>query len=542
MGRVSSLGRRGLKLRGAAIVTAHLLAGVASQSQAQPAIPAAAATEAERLEALARGAAGLPPPAAPSSFRVGASVWVTATDNGALSSNETKKSDVLTEVNPYVIATANRPDARATLFYGLRAINSLNKTISNRVLHDLRGVGDFALIGDDFRLSARTLVTDINASPFSVNSADAATTPGANRVRYQRYELSPYYIGSIGNFAEYQLRYRAAYNDSGVPQIKTTEQAVSAIARSNNEASLIGWQSTAQGSQRRFDNDYRYGSSAFSFTAYAAPTPTFRLGVSANYAKVDIVVDDQGRTNGWGPGLYAQWTPSQRTAFSLVAARQYYGNTGSLRLIHRAADWTFSLIGSRALLSPIESNVLFLDPTQEFSINESRPVSNPIVETLIQQGLTSAAGSLFSSGISTAALAMDSRVRASVGYLGSGNSVLFSVYSSRLTGVPLTADARGGLPPVFAGSLIDSNGGGVTYRYAVSAATALLFRASQTNWRNEGADAFTHLRSFSAGYFTRWSPSWGGALEYRNNRQRSSGTASAGYDQQSIVILIDARY
>jgi hypothetical protein len=149
---------------------------------------------------------------------------------------------------------------------------------------------------------------------------------------------------------------------------------------------------------------------------------------------------------------------------------------------------------------------------------------------------------LFSSGISTAALAMDSRATASAGYLGSSNAVLFSVYSSRLTGVPLTADARAGLPPVFSGSLIDSSGGGATYRYAISASTALLFRASLTNWRNEGADAFTHLKSFSAGYYTRWSPSWGGALEYRNNRQRSSGTAIAGYDQQSLVVLIDARY
>ncbi len=495
-----------------------------------------------RPSATGRGLTPLDSNLTPSTVTIGATARLTFTDNGALSANTTKKSDLISEVSPAILATANRPDARGTASYGLRAINSYNNTIPNTILHDLRGFGDLGLGSDRLRLSARGFATNGIASPFALSSVDTATTPAANRVLYKRFELSPYYLGRIDNVADYQIRYRAGYYDSGVPELKTTENSLIATARSDSDFSRLGWQMSAQGSRRRFDNGFDYGSSALIMTAMLAASPAFRAGLSANYSKVEIVVDSQGRTSGWGPGFLANWTPSERTSLSLIGARQYYGDTGSLRFAHRAPSWSFSMNAQRALVSPIETNILFLDPSQQFGVGEGRPTNNPIADGLILQGLANPAGALFVTGLSTAALTLETGLNASFGILGSTNSAVLTLFSSRRAAVPLTADAQAGLPTALGGTIINSNGGIITYRFALSGTSALIFRGTVSNWRNDSGDAQSQVQSLSGGYYAQLSQNWRGSIELRRSKQRTGGTAVARYDQDAVVAAIDARF
>ena len=473
---------------------------------------------------------------------MGAAARLTWTDNAALTSNTTKKSDVLSEISPSVLATANRPDARGTVSYGLRAINALNNTIPNALLHDFRGFGDLGLGSERLRLTARGFATNGVGSPFALSSVDAATTPATNRVLYKRLELSPYFLGRIDDVADYQIRYRAGYYDSGVPDLRTNENTLIGTARSNNEFSQIGWQMSAQTSQRRFDNGFDYGTSALVMTAMFASSPAFRAGLSANYSRVAIVVDEQGRSSGWGPGFLMSFTPSERTSLNLIGARQYYGDTGSLRLAHRAPSWSFSMNAQRALVSPLETSILFLDPSQQFGIADGRPTNNPIADGLILQGLANPAGTLFVTGLSTAAVTLETGLNASFGIIGGANSVVWTVFSTRRSAVPLTADAQAGLPSSLGGTIISSSGGNVSYRFALSGTSSLILRGTVSNWRNESDDAKSQVQSLSAGYYAQLTPNWRGSFELRRSKQRSGGSALARYDQDAVVVSADARF
>mgnify|MGYP000671526148 CR=1 FL=1 len=497
--------------------------------------------DAERSSMVAPDTLPVDPSRPPTSLDFGVRARAMFTDNGALQSRDSRRSDTITEINPYVIGTANRPDARGTVSYGVRAFNAQNDTIRDTVNQELRAFGDVSLGSDRLWLSGRALVTDVNASPFAATSADPATTPDANRVRYKQFEVAPYFLGRIDNFADYQLRYRAGYFDTGLPGLKTTDQSLLGTATSNRDFGRIGWQASAETSQRRYDNGFDYGSSSVILSALFAQSPEFRAGLSAKYSHVDIVVDSSGRNSGVGPGLIARWTPSERTLMHAVAAREYFGNTGQLRFSHRAESWTFALNAQRTLVSPLETSVLFLDPSQQFG-SSSRSTSNSVVDGLMRQGLLNPAGALFSTGLSNAAIALETGVNASVGLVGTRNAFVITLLSSRRSPVQLSPEAIAGLPQFTTGASIDTTGGVASYSRFLSPTSSLILRLSHTSWRNDAATAASRLSSAAVGYYTRWSQRFGGYLELRRSQQRSSGSATAGYDENALIAGIDFRF
>jgi uncharacterized protein (PEP-CTERM system associated) len=482
-----------------------------STAQAQPIVilPTEVPNGAARTQSPAPDPVAQDPNAPTSKLNYGASLRAIVTDNGNLGTRETKRSDVFTELRPFVTGSANRPDGFGAFAYTPRFVRSAHGTEPNKVIQEFLGYGDMTLGSDQFRLSTRGLLTQSSLSPFGPVTTDPATAPASNRANYKRFDLSPYFL------ADYQLRYRAGYLDPGLTELRATEQALIGTARSNNDLSRFGWQFSAQDSQRRFENGYHYGAASMILTALFAQSPEFRAGLSANYSKVDIVIDDAGRNRGWGPGVLAHWTPSERTSLYATAARQYYGNTGNLRFTIRGQDWTFALNGQRALVSPLDAGVLYLDPSQQFGAGDGRPLNNPIVDRLIRQELVYPTGTLFSTGITLPTVTLQTGVNASWGIVGQNNSLLMSMFSLRRTLVPISDDGTVGLPRFNGPIATDTSGGFIIFRRDITQDTWMILRGSISNWRNDGSDAVTRLGAVSASYYTRFTPNLGGLVELR---------------------------
>lgn len=471
-------------------------------------------------------------------FTPGIRTEVIGSNNLDLLPESQAEAGVLVEVVPNFEARLDSPRGVGVAVYGLRGqwrnggIDS-----SNDVRHDLRAWTDIKVTEELLRVYASANVYDVNVSPFGVSSFDPGVQAN-NRTQYRDLELSPYLVGRFDGEGTYLARYRLRSIDQGSGFSSSTSQAVTGEARTDLSRRRVGVSVRADAYDVNYQGNTSYSGAEVDLLGWFRFDRALRVGLGAGYARNDILFNDKGENEGWGPSASIEWVPDNRTAVRARWSDRYYGSTADVGASYRAVNWAFGLDystgitdGARSGLSSVTANELF--GQQNPATASSSPTANPVSQGLVDQGLLSGAGSSFGTGLVSSPLVKVDSLIASIGWLGSRNALLGSAFiNNRRTAVAFQSGVSEDVDQ-FGGSLgfthrIDGrNAVNLTGRYTVSESTTLASQAT--------------LTSLLLRWDYRLNPRSVATLGARVQRQRGDGV-TIEYDEAAVLASLDFRF
>jgi uncharacterized protein (PEP-CTERM system associated) len=456
----------------------------------------------------------------------------------------------LFEVSPYIDATMSNARTQGTLSYSMRNFSSHapdgNDTYTR---HDLRATLNSLLIGDWFGVQGSAAIYNTNASLAGGLSADPAASR-SNNAALRMMSISPYVQGRYGGFASYRAQYR-------YDQTSTTDNVMAGLATGSHQVTLNvtggpsfnpwGWAVTSTGSRREFSNNVNLQSASTVATLFFTPSSELRLGASLNYLYIERFANSDGQSNGWGPGVSVDWSPSRRTTVRGSITKQYYGTSESLALAHRTTRFIFGLDYGRSVLQSNNAALLTFNPGSVFSGGGFSPALNPLFTQLADQGLLSSNDVVLGTNVINDALVRNRTLTASVGYLmprwsataSAFRSVRETVFSSEVFGV------ANGLSPASFG-LFTTRGFTLTSNYTIDSRNSVnlsaTLRDSDIAATAAGAPATkVRLSYYQAALNTRIDSRSSASLMLRRTVQSGDGIGPGNRDNNAIIGTYDIR-
>jgi uncharacterized protein (PEP-CTERM system associated) len=355
-------------------------------------------------------------------------VRATTTYSSNLSRTPNGSSGFVAEVSPYLEGSIDSGRTKAQVFANLRTFFRTQGGTS--ISPDLRASGQTALLGDWLWISGSASISTLAANPLSAVSFDPAAA-NVKSVQISQYLLSPYIQGRIGTFADYQGRYSisTATTNSGAVLAKL-DQRFSGSLKSGSEFNSWGWDTNFEAQRRTFSDLPIQVRNSASASVFLLPISELRVGASINYDQIGNFVVN-GRTSGTGLGLFADWTPSNRTSITVNAKRLHYGTTGKLGISHRFGFLTGALSFDKSVLTSSDGSVLAVSPAALFSAGGFASNLNPIFNQLAANNLVQSFASLVGGGVLSDFIILNNTLSASVGYSSPLNSVVLSSIRSR---------------------------------------------------------------------------------------------------------------
>ncbi len=355
----------------------------------------------------------------------------TLTYSSNLSRTQGGSSGFVAEVAPYFEGAVDSDRTKAQVYATLRTFFRTQGGTS--ATPDLRASGQTALVGDWLWISGNAAVYSLASSPLGAVTFDASAA-NATSVQFRQLQLSPYIQGRIGTFADYQARYSIGTSSTNANVVLAKlDQRFSGSLKSGPQFNRWGWETGGETQRRSFDSiPTQTRNSAFG-SAFVLPISELRVGASVNFDQISNF-SVNGKTSGTGLGLFADWTPSNRTSISASAKRLYYGTVGKVGISHRFGLLTGALSYDRNVVTSSDGSVLTVSPSALFAAGGFASNLNPVFNQLAAQNLILNYASLVGGGVLSDFIVLNNNLTASVAYASPLNSlVLLGVRSRRDT-------------------------------------------------------------------------------------------------------------
>jgi uncharacterized protein (PEP-CTERM system associated) len=374
-------------------------------------------------------------------------------------------------------------------------------------------------------------------SPFGVSSFD----PGAqstNRTRYRDFELSPYLAGRFDGEGTYLARYRLRSIDQGSSFASSTSQALLGEARTDLSRRRVGVSVRADVYDVNYEGNTSYAGGDVDLLGWFRFDSALRVGLGVGYSRNDILFNDKGENEGWGPSAALEWVPDSRTAVRARWSDRYYGSTADVGASYRAVNWTFGLDyssgindGARSGLNSVTSSELFSQ--QNASGTPGSPSANPVSQGLVDQGLLSGAGRSFGTGLVSSPLVKVDSLIASIGWLGARNSALGTAFiNNRRTAVAFQSGVV---------EDVDQFGGSLGFTHRLDGRNSVNLTGQYTVSDSVTLDSQATLSSLLLRWDYRLSPRSLATLGARVQRQRGNGV-TVEYDEAAALASLDFRF
>ena len=244
-----------------------------------------------------------------------------------------KRSGLITEIAPGIHIDARTARLRAYLDYSLIGLYYTEPSGYSRTQNALNTFGTFEAISNLFYVDFSAVIAQQAISAFGTQTPTSSYSNG-NSTETATYRLSPYAKGRLGSDVNYLMRYNwsttqaSANNVSDINLSEWSGQLTGGTGFKNLRWSLDGSQQTAE---------YSLGRKTEAERIYATATyqiiPQFRVSFSGgqesnNYASADQVSHN---TSGYG----FDWTPTERTLFSVFKERRFFGDGHRINFNHR---------------------------------------------------------------------------------------------------------------------------------------------------------------------------------------------------------------
>ena len=265
----------------------------------------------------------------------------TFTDNAALVPASSAQNSWVTEVTPSLHIEHLGSRVSVLLDYRLRSTYYLNQTRLNSSQNFLNAASTFEAVENWLYVDARSSITQQNRSAFdSVQLQN--TSLGSNRVETNTYQISPYIRGRFADAAIYQLRLTGTEtrtNDAAFPDTKTTEWI--GVVTNTANGSRWGWLVSGNALQIRNNDLGSKQDNRIRASAIYAVDRQLKFSVIGGYERSDFASANARATNTAGAGV--EWLPTDRTKFSAMRERRFFGDAYNLLFTHRTAltAWKF---------------------------------------------------------------------------------------------------------------------------------------------------------------------------------------------------------
>ena len=449
-----------------------------------------------------------------------------------------EKSGTLLEVIPYVQATFNSPGVVGVGYYGLRLQDRLGGRDEGRdARNDLRAWADFRIVPDRFRVLTQATVTDVVVSPYGSTSFD----PGAqrnNRTQYKEVGIAPYVFGRFDGDGTWLAHYAALVVDPGSTFQRSVAQSVRGDVRSDLVARRIGWQVRAEYYDVAYDGGVAYTGAETDLLGWWRPAMQLRVGAGAAYSRNELLADDQGKKEGWGPALAFEWAPDQRTFVTGRWADRYYGNSGELRASYRSPQ---SIVGLRYFSGITDGNRVGrvgLNTGSLFNASQqpgtpTTTTANGVSQALFDQNLLTQTTNSLGSGLVNSPVVYVDELAASAGWIGLRDSLVGTVFVNNRR----TAVAFSGVQP----ENTEQRGASLSYLHKLTprALVTLSGRRQVTDSLIDGSSATLDSLFLNLDY--KLSPTLVTSLGGRLQRQKGEGLA-VSYDEAALFGAIDYRF
>ncbi len=259
----------------------------------------------------------------------------TWSDNASLASAKSG-SQWITEVSPSLRVANRTPRLDASLDYRINALEYTGERPSgaDRITQQLSAAMRAKVVPDLFYVDADYHISLQPISAFGPQTQNDYTS--TNRQQVRSWRVNPVLVRELGNFATLQASYTRDSVDGGNIGLGSSE-GDSLTVNVNSGASFQKFTWGMQASSSDIDTAALPETHSRTVNANVGfgLTRQLRLTASAGYDKYTYeALSDKTEGANWSTGF--RWTPSSRTDVEATLGRRYYGDSYSLRLMHRS--------------------------------------------------------------------------------------------------------------------------------------------------------------------------------------------------------------
>ncbi len=300
------------------------------------------------------------------------SVGATLSSNGNASSSN-GRSELKLDVTPGLRAVLNTARVRGFVDYSLSAEYYLDGNSGNRLSNRLNASATVVAWDQRAFVDVSGSISDQSVSAFGPQSVTGLAD--TNRSETSSFRVSPYIQGSLGGWADYQLRYALqTLNTDTAIRSDSTSQVLSARLGSRPVGQQLGWFVDASAQE----NDFAVGRDTRSDIARAglivSVSPLLNVTVSSGVETNDIITLKRESYNTTGVGF--DWRPSQQTSMSVSVEKRYFGTGYNAAVEHRTGRTIWRYSASRSASD---------SPTQAGSVSVG--TNYDIVDALLSQSI-----------------------------------------------------------------------------------------------------------------------------------------------------------
>lgn len=283
----------------------------------------------------------------------------TATDNVALTSTQ-KKGDLITDVNPGIRIEGTGGRSKLRFDYQLHNLFHAQDSSRDRTQNTLNAFGTLEALENWFFIDASGMISQQSISAFGGTTSTAVNTNvGTNTTESSTYRLSPYFRGSFGSFADYQLRYNLTNTSTkSNTAFNSDSNELVATLKGTTALTSLGWSLDASSQKIKFGNGRSNEADRLRGVLTYQIDPQFRVSlIGGREANDYLTLTKEGHTT---KGVGLDWSPTERTQISASREDRFFGNSNSFSFAHRTAGtaWKYN-----------ESKDASVQPNQQQSVS-----------------------------------------------------------------------------------------------------------------------------------------------------------------------------
>ena len=465
-------------------------------------------------------------------------VTETASDNVFLSSTQAR-SGLVTDITPGIAIDGSNGRSNLHLSYQMHnLLYSTDPSANNQVQNSLNAAGTLEAVENWFYIDATGVISQQSISAFGAApvSGSVSTSVNNNITETSTYSVSPYLRGSLGSFADYQLRYTFVTTGSktGSAYDTNTETWLGSL-RGKTPLAALGWSVDGsaslieQGNLRDKKDNRLRGVLSYQID------PQFRVSLIGGVEENNYETLNMKSSTISGAGF--TWSPTERTQLDFSREERFFGPANTLSFSHRTAQTAWQMSASKDVSSNSGQQTVNLGTNYDLLFNlyssaipDATQRAAFVKAFLLANGISPDAQ--LQAGYLNSSTVLQQLRQASFALIGARNTVTFSATQNNTQNVSLLNGLGVEIGSGASTNNVDQLGGSVSWSHKLTPMSSLVGSVSYLNSTGTGTNRLeTTQRFFSLNFLTQLGPKTSAGITAR--RVVADGTTE--YTENALI-------